>query len=354
MKCALVVELFPSHGFLIPPVSRLLAGAGYEVSFAIHDVLTSEVPAGTSAQRVRLLHSNGDAVSLLSLWRLARFIRTRQFDLVFFLTVRTRGVATLVRLLPKSLLLAGLHHNPDKLWRSGSQKRLAKRGVRCLVLSRRAWMHVRERAPWASVEYIYPGALDPRLAAPPPHPLRLVVPGQLDLGKRDYRQLVEAVAADPRAYEEMQFLLLGDGSACDGEQIRRWIRDAGVGARFQMWPAHIPADEYDRQMAQCHAILPLIHPVCESAERFQSVKISGSIILAHQYGLPLVLEEGFRKTDGEYDSQALFYTSGSLAPCLRQLAGKLPSPVVQRAVMARDPRFDAAAQQERFNRFLDA
>jgi len=100
--------------------------------------------------------------------------------------------------------------------------------------------------------------------------------------------------------------------------------------------------------------LPLIHPECEAAESFQTVKTSGAIILAHKYGLPLVLENGFRQEDGEYDSQAVFYSPDALSACLKQLATTLPQPEKLRRVMDQDPRFNTAAQQERFNRFLQA
>jgi hypothetical protein len=354
MKQALLVELFPSHGFFIPALIRLLEGAGYEVSLAINDRLEPDVPAGIPRRRVRLLKNLGDRAPLLSLFRLSRQIRSQPFDLVFFLTVRTKGVATLIRMLPRSMRVAGVHHNPDKLWRSRNQRRLARRGVRFLLIGRRTYGYVRQGAPWAAVDYIYPGALDPGPLAPAQgHPLRIAVPGQVDVRKRAYRLLVETIAAEPNAYDGLLFQLLGDGSAADGPTIRRWIREAGVSNRFQMWPERIPAGEYERLLLRSHAILPLIHSDCETAERFQTLKTSGAIFLAHRYGLPLVLENGFRRDDGEYDSQAIFYSPDGLSECLKQLATTLPRPEALRRAMDGDPRFNAVAQQERFNRFLE-
>lgn len=352
---ALLVERFPSHGFLVAPLARSLEAAGYAVSLAIHPALADDVAGLEVTGSVRLLEGRLASASLPASWRLARLIRREAYDLVFFLTVRTKGVVTLASLLPRTMRLAGVHHNPDKIWRGRSQRRLVRRGFRFLVLSRRSCRHVQAHVPGVRVDYLYPGRLDPCdyivPAAPPP--LRLAVPGELSLAKRDYRRLIDAVIASPQAVAGMRFELLGNGASADGATIRGWIREGGVDAFFRIWPERIPADEYERRLRQCHAILPLIHGHQASSRRFRTVKTSGAMILAHQYGLPLILESGFRQADQEYDSQALFYNGHELSACLETLPARLPvlTQTLHQALEA-EPRFNGKLQQERFAAFL--
>jgi hypothetical protein len=124
---------------------------------------------------------------------------------------------------------------------------------------------------------------------PDPRTVTIAIPGAFGFGKKDAESLF-ALVCDARLDPRVRFVLLGRFSG-EADATAWWQRCIahGVDHRMTRFTDFVAQDEFNRQLQQSSAVLPLIHPGCDHYTRFRSEKISGAVNLALGAHLPLVI-----------------------------------------------------------------
>jgi hypothetical protein len=291
MRRVALVQLEDAHHFCLPSQSMLLHEAGWEVHLAYPEWGRAKVEGmpGVSGYAWHRVGRGG-----LGAYReLRAWLRRTAIDRVLLNTAHGNVVRNFLWLCP-GVRAAGLLHEAGNLRRSASQRMISWRMRHYLPLSELSVELARSltRVP---VTAFYPIFMPPAQPAPrdPAH-LILVIPGQVEQQRRDYRGFFAHLGSglDPR----VRLLVLGSGSADELAAVRAAAERAGVAANLDMDGRYVPEAEFQSRCASCDAILPLIHGAA-NGKRYFETRVTGAHLIALIHRKPMLLDPALCQRD---------------------------------------------------------
>ena len=269
-RCALV-ELNECHGETLATFVRLAEEAGFHVDVFMRRRVAEmdPFPEGTRVP---------DAVHVLE--RLETRIRRRAlgfrgYELVVANSVEP--VAALDALGAVRRPMAGVVHNGVVLERDARFTRFFAEERRAPVaLGRHVATSISSgEAPWiAPVELGPPG--DASVV-----PDRFVVQGSVDLARRDYLGLVEALEQlGEEESSSFRVELVGGAHGVDGLRLARRMDRSPAGARIDWEDRRVDYDSFLRRIAAAGFILPLVEPRQATMRAYFEDKITSSVSMA--------------------------------------------------------------------------
>lgn len=145
--------------------------------------------------------------------------------------------------------------------------------------------------------------------------VRIVIPGQLDNNRRDYRSLLDACPHDAN----IKIVLLGNATKNDGPCITQKIKEKKLEKQFLWFDHYVPHTEFIKVISTADYIMPLIHSNCTIYERYMKCKTTAAFMWAIAFKKPILMEKNFATID-EFSGSSIFYDLSSLNKLLAQLS----------------------------------
>lgn len=245
--------------------------------------------------------------------------------LVAFNTATGPVVRDLLALIhPLRLATLGIFHDVAKV-RSHRSTRLIARMLGARVMLAQHLSFAAEREIGRCFDHVHLLASGIR-GQPDPQTVTIAIPGAFGFGKKDAESLL-TLASDARLDPRVRFVLLGRFSG-EADAAAWWQRCValGVDQRITRFTDFVAQDEFNRQLQQSSAVLPLIHPGCDHYLRFRSEKISGAVNLALGAHLPLVIHADLAR---QWCFGPVVSTYGSPDELVRVINGLTEYPTLQ-------------------------
>lgn len=342
MERVAIVEFNNFHDEVVLAQSHYLAHAGIEAHLILNPALqnrSGELFAKSGAKVVSFgFGSRLERISAIK--QAAGYIKKNGIDTVVFNTAECPYAKALSLLLPrqKKLFVA---HNLD---------RLKKSRHRHLVLSRTLLERAKSKWPaWEEIDYFYP-FVDPKQvckSAQKSQKLTIAVPGSLELGRRDYFGLVEAIARLGR--EDVEFVLLGDISKNDGPKILEQIRRFGIQKKVRYFHGFVDHGTFFARLCGADAILPLIHPNVPNFAKYHGSKITAAFTWSLNFKIPMLLYASLAELS-EYAPYAVQYTMENFLQVLESLDRSDLAAIGQR--MGQNRTIEYGSEQKRYIELL--
>lgn len=125
--------------------------------------------------------------------------------------------------------------------------------------------------------------------------VRIVIPGQMDLKKRDYLGLVDVVNHHRDNLGSIRFHLLGDASVKDGPIIIKKIKECRLAHFFEWETSFVSYDLFFDSIRNCDYIMPLLAS-STGAVPYLTSQISASFNWAYGFQKTLLIEDMFTAT----------------------------------------------------------
>ena len=309
-----------THADTLFSVVRFLAGL--EVRYLLDPSYRGFLPDTLEDDRVSWLPAGrGEPAALRAAWCAARAVRRFRPDVVHVNGAQGRRARSFALLtLGSKAVFSGTHHNAAKLLGGGSQQLINLRIRRYGVLADFIRDRIRpELPPKLAVETVRPIFFPRGVVQPPADRLRIAIVGSMDRSRRDYDGLIRLLSGDLRLDPRIELLFLGDASTGSGRAIRAAIQGTKAGPLARFKDSFVSFPELFREVGECHALLPLIHPETPRFNEYLETKISGASLLALGFQKPLVLHDRLAALP-DYRGVSIGYDVPELPRLLNRLA----------------------------------
>ena len=334
-----------------------------EISTAHTEIIKSFVDAMTPEHEVRLLiHTQSlkrmqnltSKIQVIGLNEdnyLSEILKAKkefQPDLILLNSAQGRKVRDLcLRLLFDRTPIVGIHHNPENIYKSFTQKIIHWKIKKYIVLADFIKDFLKSKLTNKKIQiasfytlYFHQGL---RLSIEGKDKY-IFIPGVLEQDRRDYLGFVDMVKQnDAKLDSKVKFVLLGNSKNHDGLQIVEKIKSTGVESRFLFFDAYVEDEIMLGYVEKCLAIMPLMHPGTRWFDKYFETKISGAYSLAFAFNKRLLMHEIFSGKK-EFETHAVFYNAESLSDAILKLE-KLPA-------IEKPKKFDLQFQKSRLLEFL--
>ncbi|MEM6380650.1 MAG: hypothetical protein AAF705_20875, partial [Bacteroidota bacterium] len=266
-------------------------------------------------------------------------------DLVIFNTCQGNNVKNLLLLpFPSHITFAGILHNTGKMNGSWGQSLISRKITRYFFLN--DFLLRDKNDPKLSTFYPIFFPEYPQIELPKREgEIWISVPGQVELKRRDYSSMVEALGRLPKE-SPLKVIFLGNSAHQfgDGQALRSMAMAAGIEHRLVLFNEKLPNDIFYTYIRKSNYIMPLIHPGHSSFPLYQQ-QITGAFNLAFGFKKPLLMESAF-EAYADFQENAVFYPQYELVSFLAQLP---PAPSAQ---MYKDPKWTFCFQQRKYLQHL--
>lgn len=311
------------HQEIIPSQVRILLNAGYEVHLFIAEKLWDRDLFGDVADRIKLtvLKKNNSFFGKLSIaLDVKNYIRKEGIGYIVFNTLDSNFNYFLLRM-NQRVRSIGIIHQAHRIFR----KRIHRKnldmvnGVATLSQFTLGYFRTRYKSDKESACF-YPiffekenGAANVEMR----DHVRIAIPGQFDLNKRDYFQLLEVLKyVNPAA--RIKFYLLGNIKNGDGPEIMSYIREHRMEHFFEWGEMFIPYREFFRVLRETDYVMPLLSHRVKNSENYKESQISASFNWAYAFRKNLILHEEFSSIV-EGKESTVFYNDHNFKDVLEQL-----------------------------------
>lgn len=314
-----------------------------EISTAHTEIIKSFVDALTPEYEVRLLihtqslkrmHGLASKIQVVGLnerhylSEIAQAKKEFQPDLILLNSAQGRRVRDLcLRLFFDRTPIVGIHHNPENLYKSFTQKIIHFKIKKYIVLADfiKEFLGTKIQNKKIKISSFYPLSFHQGLRVGIEGKDKYVlIPGVLEQDRRDYLGLVDMVKKNDSALDsKIKFVLLGNAKNHDGPQIVEKIKATGLESRFVFFDAYVEDEIMLGYVDKCLAIMPLMHPGTRWFEKYFETKISGAYSLAFAFHKRLLMHDVFKEKK-EFEIHGVFYNGDSLADAIVKLE-KLPA-----------------------------
>ncbi len=233
-----------------------------------------------------------------------------QPDLIIFNSAQGKLIRNLcLRLMFDKTPIIGIHHNPENIVASFTQKLIHFKIKKYIVLAdfiQRYLISQNVKSKIASIYAVYYPPFEP--AALGLNDQYISIPGVLEQDRRDYLGLVDLVERfDKHLPANIKFVLLGSCKTHDGELIYKKIVDKRIEDRFVLFDKYVDDRVLLSYIKNSLAIMPLLHPGTRWFDKYFETKISGAYSLAFGFKKKLLMHQVFSEKE-EFKAQGVFYT----------------------------------------------
>ncbi|MCX8112524.1 MAG: hypothetical protein N3E49_04920 [Bacteroidia bacterium] len=277
----------------------------------------------TSLDEVRRYFSLSDSLEEMMTW-----VQEEKIELVLHNTAYGRLTLRLSRLL-KGLPQIGIVHDTAKLHQlSFMGWSIAWHLSGFFVLREKLYRNL--PGIWRSKAHVLhltdlPASLWARLPTlhKPNHEKWIAIPGRVELKRRAYLDLIQALPPASKM-PAWRFLLLGPAEApySDWKTVAFHLRDRGILSYFQVFPQGLSFRDYHAYLRACDAVLPLIHPSTPYFKKYLQYQITGAFSSAFTHRKPLLLHSAFADEEDLRDASFFYSTPSELIELLHALPTK--------------------------------
>jgi hypothetical protein len=350
-----LIELGDSHEETLYSQVRFLQWRGYRVHLLVAAELEGRLPALGADELEVLPPLRTSASRLRALWRFRRYLARHHLRRAILNTAEGARARDACLLAGSNVELVGVLHNARKLAEgSVTQSMISRRIRKYFVLSDYIVENLRATGYAGRVGSFYPMFYPHRPDAkrtPDRSTLRICIPGNMSLRRRDYAGLREALTQG-RLAGDVELTFLGNATRDDGPEIRNMFQTVDDRGACRFFPGFIEPETFYDEVAACDVILPLIHPSTPLFENYLTYQISGTFPLAFGFGKPMLMHEAFQGEE-DFRDTALFYREPELIPSVNDLARDRSRLEVCARAAATGEKFRFENQARRYVEFLE-
>lgn len=319
-KKILYVEISTAHTEIIKSFVDAMT-PDYEVQLLIHT---------QSLKRMQSVASKIKTVGLNEEKYLSEILTAKkdfQPDLILLNSAQGRKVRDLcLRLLFDRTPIIGIHHNPENIYKSFTQKIIHWKIKKYIVLADFIKEFLKTKITNAKIQVasFYPLSFHQGVRfSIEGKDKYILIPGVLEQDRRDYLGFVDMVKQkESKLDPKVKFVLLGNSKNHDGPAVVEKIKAIGLESRFIFFDAYVEDEIMLAYAEKCLAIMPLMHPGTRWFDKYFETKISGAYSLAFAFNKHLLMHEVF-KGKKEFKAHGVFYDANSLSEAIEKLE-KLP------------------------------
>lgn len=337
---------FKYHQETIPSQVLMLLEAGYEVHLILNERLWDEQLLGKFRDRIHLtLLSRTHLLpqKIISILKIRRYIREHGIEYLVLNTLDSNFNNFLLRLNPNVHAIGIVHQVHRFITRKMHRNNLKLvKGVATLSsytlrYFRNNFDHAGKSACFYPIFFNDANGVAERS---PEAEIRIVIPGQLDLNKRDYYQLITHVEKYKQSGGRgVKFFLLGNIRNNDGPGILEAIRKKELEEFFFWSEEFIPYKEFFSILQNSDYILPLLSHSIVNHDHYLQSQISASFNWAYAFRKKLLVQDDFKSI--VETQNAIFYSDTDLYKVL----GSLERPASAYHI---PPHFEFRIQQEAY------
>ncbi len=286
------------HQEIIPSQARILLNAGYEVHLFIAEKLWDGDLFGDIADRIKLtlLKKNSTFFGKLSIaLDVRRYIRKEGIRYIVFNTLDSNFNYFLLRM-NQSIRSIGIIHQAHRIFKKRIHRKNLEMVHGVATLSRFTLGYFRKKASdHKESACFYPIFFENENGVAPATPhneIRIAIPGQFDLNKRDYFQLLE-VLRQVNPATPIKFYLLGNIKNGDGPEIMSYIREHQLDHFFEWEEKFIPYRKFFQVLRETDYVMPLLSCRVKNSGNYKESQISASFNWAYAFRKNLILHAEF-------------------------------------------------------------
>ena len=318
----LLIE-FKYHQEIIPSQLLMLLEGGHEVHLIMEKKLWDEQLLGTFRSRVSMAlipHTQLIIQKIAMLFRIRRYVREHGIEHLVFNTLDSNFNYFLLLLNP-GVHAVGIVHQIHRFIKKRIHRKslelvsgIATLSTYTLRYFQDHFEHYRQKSICFYPIYF---DTDRNLSANVPDTdIRIVIPGQLDLKKRDYFQLLAALEKGPNL-KSVKFFLLGNIQHNDGPAILQSIKAKGLGNLFYWRDEFIPYNEFFDILRSSDYVMPLLSRGIDNQDHYRQSQISASFNWAYAFQKKMLIHEAFRSI--AETNNAIFYSDEDFIQTLQSL-----------------------------------
>lgn len=301
-----------------------------------------------SIQRIKHLEKKIKVIPLNENKYLSEIIKIKKSinpDLILLNSSQGRKVRNLcLRLLFDTTPIVGIHHNPENILKSFTQKIIHFKIKKYIVLADSIKDYLLEKKQF-NIESFYPLVFPFQKITKINNELKYIaIPGVLEQDRRDYFGLIELVKKYNQELDPaIKFVLLGNSKSHDGPEIIQRIQTHRIESRFIMFDQYVEDDLMMSYITSSKAIMPLLHPGTRWFDKYFETKISGAYNLAFSFNKNLLMHEVFKHKE-DFTDNGVFYTDLSFKKAI--------SEILEKKEMRRKSKFDIHFQKQKLLSFM--
>ena len=351
-----LLELAGSHDECLYSQVLFLKEAGYQVTLICSENLRGQVNAFPHVDTFEFLslRDKGAIGQWKLLLRLRSFLIREGFQKVIFNTASGKIIRNLLLLpFPSRIEFIGTAHSLPKLQNSTTQRLISRKIRKYFFLNDYLSEQFKNSESKLRVSTYYP-IFFPEVKGveldKPKEDIWVCIPGQLEIKRRDYPGLLNALEKVKRKVN-IKFILLGRSNHrySNAPEVIEMMKRKGLENQFVLFDSFIENSLFHSYLLKSDYILPLIHPGSTGGSSYLRNQVSGAFNLAFAYRKPLLMEQTFSAYEDFKDS-SLFYNEKKLNTFLENL----PHPEKLRKQFYQLPKWNFAHQQEQYIRFIES
>lgn len=316
-----VIEFSASHDECLWSWKALAEANNKEVIYFVHPQIAKRTPFILPNCKVIALQLPEKTLERFRfLIQLKKQLKALGIRKVLFNTATGSLVRDFLLISGKSFSYTGVLHDGEKLKGSLSQATISRWIKHYIVLSD----HIKQNiAKFSSLktEAIYPIYFPSTLTSIPKNStgFRVVIPGQLELARRDYPTLINALKGHSLP-SDFKLIFLGKSKHVQGSraEVDAMLNEAGISAHAQLFDEFVDDQTFYSELRQADVILPLVHPGAGHYDSYFRYQVTGSWNLAFGFQVPLLMHRSFEGYP-IFRETSLFYSREELANRLLDL-----------------------------------
>ncbi len=282
---------------------------------------------------------------------ISAFLKQNKIDVAIFNTAQGAKVRDIaLKLLFSKLKLVGIIHTTRKFEGSTTQKIINLKIKKYFLLSE--FLFKKVKSPRGiSIDYFYPNRFPKfNTIRRKNETLTIAIIGGVERRRKDLDGFITMVEATKN--EAIRFVFLGksDPSCSEVQVLKAALEQTGLTNRVELYDSFVSQEEFDKQLQQSDALLPLVHPGTPSADQYFKNQVSGAVNVAFGYSIPLLIHAAYQNVD-ELQKRALFY---DLENFVEVISSCKPQLVSIEEWMKNDDEMTHEVQEGRYLNFLNS
>ncbi|MDY0360079.1 MAG: hypothetical protein RBR08_01350 [Desulforegulaceae bacterium] len=313
-----LVELYKGHSECIYTQYAYLKSRNYKV-FLISDKSVYEKLPQMDFDNIFLFETTDLLSWIKTLFSIKKFLKSNNISTCIFNTAENNKVRDFL-LFTKSMNISffGIIHHISKLDTSHTQKTITKRIKGYFTLNDYLTKNLKEKFgeekkidTLYSIFYPFAGNF---ISLKPKNEIWIGIPGNIELKRRNYIDLIDAVSqAD---IKNSKFLFLGKPNEKDIKIIEEKINSTKKENIFLWFNTYIENNLFLSYIKNCDYIMPLINS--SLADEYINNRISGSFNLGFGLKKTFIMEESFNHIE-DFRAFSIFYKKNKLKEILEQI-----------------------------------
>lgn len=358
-----LIELGGSHDECLYAQIAALKHHNYEIHLITDEKLAARLGKDAEADHHQILQVNKSFLQdIKSLFLLRKYLIKNNISKAVINTAEGKLIRNLCFIISSKTEITGILHNGKKLIKSGTQKLISKRIKKYFVLNDYIKDALKDINNSLKIESFYP-VFFPEFQLIPlqkgEEEFWVCIPGQLEIKRRDYVGLLQALANNKKLLstenKTLKFILLGNGSHThgNGAEIKTMAKELDIEKHFIFFDSFISNHVFYSYITESDIIMPLIHPETDGFENYLHYQVSGTYNLAFGFARPMLMHEAFINIE-DLEKTSWFYKSAEEIPYkLEKLLNNHNLIIQKENEILKIDKFSLAYQSKKYIDFIE-